>query len=87
MEFSAWWGLRPRKSQAPNREARTLLVVLPFGERVPPLIFRLTTVGRRLRSAALLSAFARGSAAKVNNSGKKRSTRWHSTLMGASLSR
>ena len=71
----------------PNREARTLLVLLPSGERVPPLIFRLTTVGRRLRSAAWLSALARGSATKVNSSGKKRSTRWHSTLMGASLPR
>ena len=53
-----------------------LLVSLPRSERVPPLIFRLTTGGRRLRSAALLSALARGSATKVNSSGRKRSTRW-----------
>ena len=71
----------------PNREARMLLVSLPWSERVPPLIFRLTTGGRRLRSAALLSADARGSAMKVNSSGKKRSTLWHSTLMGVSLPR
>ena len=45
-----------------------LLVSLPRSERVPPLIFRLTTGGRRLRSAALLSALARGSATKVNSS-------------------
>ena len=46
-----------------------LLVSLPRSERAPPLVFRLTTGGRRLRSAALLSALlsapARGSAAKV----------------------
>ena len=47
-----------------------LLVSLPRSERVPPLIFRLTTGGRRLRSAALLSALARGSATKVNSSGR-----------------
>ena len=52
-----------------------LLVSLSRSERVPPLIFRLTTGGRRLRSAALLSALARGSATKVNSSGRKRSTR------------
>ena len=37
-----------------------LLVSLPRSERVPPLIFRLTTGGRRLRSAALLSALTFG---------------------------
>ena len=85
MEFRAWWGLRPCKRQVPNKDAMMLLVSLPCSERVPPLIFRLTTGGRRLCSAALLSALTRGSATKVNNSGKKRSTRWHSTRMGASL--
>ena len=77
--------MRSCRRQVPNKEARMLLVSLPGSERVPPLIFRLTTGGRRLRSAALLSALARGSATKVNSSGRKRSTRWHSTLMGASL--
>ena len=62
-----------------------LLVSLPCWERVPPLIFRLTTGGRRLRSAGLLSAPARGSTMKVKSSGRKRSTRWHSILMGVSL--
>ena len=51
MEFSAWQGLQPRKRHVPDREARTLLVSLPCSGRVPPLISRLTTVGRRLRSA------------------------------------
>ena len=64
-----------------------LLVSLPWSERVPPLIFRLTTGGRRLRSAAFLSADARGSAMKVNSSGKKRSTLRHSTRIGVSLPR
>ena len=64
-----------------------LLVSLPGAERVPPLILRLTTGGRRLRSAGLLSAPARGSTMKVNGSGRKRSTLWHSTLMGVSLPR
>ena len=58
-------------ARVPNKEARMLLVSLPRSERVPPLIFRLTTGGRRLRSAALLSALARGSATKVNSSGRE----------------
>ncbi len=77
MEFRAWQGLQPRKRHVPDKEARTLLVSLPCSGRVPPLIFRLTTVGRRLRSAG-----TRGPAAKVKNSGKKRCTRWHSTFSG-----
>ena len=62
-----------------------LLVSLPCPGRVPPLIFRLTAVGRRLRSAALSSAFIRGSATKVNYCGEKRSTRGHGIRMSASL--
>ena len=42
---------------APGAEKRgqVILVSVPCSERVPPLILRLTTKGRRLRSAALLS--------------------------------
>ena len=47
-----------------------LLVSLPCPERIPPLILRLTTGGRRLRSAGLLSAPARGST-MLNNEGEK----------------
>ena len=59
----------------PINEARTLLVSLPWSEQVPPLILRLTMGGLILRSAALLSAGICGSVTKINNSGKKRSTR------------
>ncbi len=67
--------MRPCKRKAPNRDAMMRLVSLLCSERVPPLIFRLTAVGRRLHSAALRLAFIRGSATKVNNCGEKRSTR------------
>ena len=53
-------GLRPLARQAPKGEARAILLSLPCSERVPPLIFRLTTKWRRLRSAALLSEGASG---------------------------
>ena len=77
--------MRPCKRKGPNRDAMMLLVSLACSERVPPLIFRLPAVGRRLRSAALWLAFIRGSATKVSNCGEKRSTRWHSIRMSASL--
>ncbi len=43
----------------PNKEARLILLVVPCCERVLPLILRLATRWRRLRSAALLSDGAR----------------------------
>ena len=48
-------GLRFCARQVPKIEASVILVSVPWGERVPPLILRLITTGRRLRSAALLS--------------------------------
>ena len=51
--------MRPRARQVPKREARVILLA------VPPLIFRLITRGRRLRSAALLSGGTAGSAMKT----------------------
>ena len=56
--------------------ASVALVLLPLGERLPPLILRATTCGRRALSAALLSEGTIGSSTKVNSSGKKRSVRW-----------
>ena len=52
----------------PKREARVNLESVPWAERVPPLILRLTTRGRRLRSAALLSEGTPGWATKTNSS-------------------
>ena len=48
-------GFRPLARQVPKRDAKVILLLVPSSERVPPLIFRLTTRWRRLRSAALLS--------------------------------
>ena len=48
---------------------------VPWSERVPPLIFRLVTRCRRLRSPALFSEGTSGSATKTNNSLMKRSMR------------
>ena len=48
-------GFRPLARQVPKRDARVILLSLPCSERVPPLILRLITRWRRLRSAALLS--------------------------------
>ncbi len=47
-------GLRFCARQAPKIEASVILVSVPWGERVPPLILRLVTTGRRLRSAVRL---------------------------------
>ena len=41
-------GFSPWARQVPKREARVILVSVPCSERVPPLILRLTTKGRRL---------------------------------------
>ena len=48
-------GLRPLARQVPKRDASVILLSLPGCERVPPLILRLITRWRGLRSAALLS--------------------------------
>ena len=45
-------GLRPLARQVPKRDARVILLPLPASERVLPLIFRLITRWRRLRSAS-----------------------------------
>ena len=58
----------PRTRQVPKREARVILLSLPAPERVPPLILRLITRCRRLRSAALLSGGVSGCDTKTNNS-------------------
>ena len=50
--------LRPCVRQVPKIDARVILVSVPRAERVPPLILRLITTWRRLRSAALLSGGA-----------------------------
>lgn len=47
----------PCTRQVPNREARVILLWVPFWERVPRLIFRLTT---RLSEAALGRVVVRG---------------------------
>ena len=47
-------GLRPGTRQAPKIDAGVILVSVPCVERVPPLISRLITTGRRLRSAVRL---------------------------------
>src|SRR5712691_11173551 len=54
-------GLSPWTCQVPKSVASAILVAVPRGERVPPLIFRCVTRWRRLRSAALLSGGTAGS--------------------------
>ena len=68
-------------------EAKIIFVSVPWSERVPPLILRLVTRWRRLRSAALLSAGTAGSATHTNNSGRWRWMRRQSlacTAVGSS---
>ena len=60
--------MKPWVRQVPNREARIILLSAPASDRVPPLILRLMTRWRRLRSAALLSAGTSGSATKTKSS-------------------
>ena len=60
--------MRPCTRQVPNREARVILLSVPRADRVPPLILRLMTRCRRLRSAALLSEGTAGSATKTRSS-------------------
>ena len=45
-----------------------ILVWVPWGDRVPPLIFRLMNTWRRLRSEALLSGGTWGSDTKTKSS-------------------
>ena len=71
-------GFRPLARQIPKRDARVILLSLPCSERVPPLILRLITRWRRLRSAALLSGGASGWETKTINSLMCRSIRRHS---------
>ena len=61
-------GLRPLARQVPKRDASVILLSLPGCQRVPPLILRLITRWRRLRSAALLSDGASGCDTKTNSS-------------------
>ncbi len=61
-------GLRPCALQEPKIEASVILVSVPCCERVPPLILRLITSGRRLRSAALLSGGTSGWPMKTKSS-------------------
>ena len=61
-------GFSPWARQVPKREARVILVSVPRSERVPPMTLRLTTRGRRLRSAALLSEGTPGAATKTKSS-------------------
>ena len=70
--------MRPLALQDPKRDARVILLPLPALERVPPLILRLITRWRRLRSAALLSGGVSGWETKTNNSLMCRSIRRHS---------
>ncbi len=76
-------GSRPWARQVPKREARVNLESVPWAERVPPLILRLTTRGRRLRSAALLSDGTAGWATKTNSSLMNFSMRRHRLLWTA----
>ena len=67
---------RPRPlGQVPKRDAKVILLSVPCPERVPPLILRLVTRCRRLRSAALLSEGTAGSDTKTNSSLMNRSMR------------
>lgn len=61
-------GLSPWSRAVAASEARVIRVVLPVGERVPPLILRAMTRGRRLRSAALLVCGTPSSGTKVKSS-------------------
>ena len=51
----------PCAAQVPSRLISPIRVAEPLGERVPPLILRAITAGRRLRSARLLVAGTAGS--------------------------
>src|SRR5439155_5122020 len=61
-------GSRPRRSQVATSDCSTIRVAVPRSERVPPLILRAITSGRRARSAALFVGGTAGSATKVKSS-------------------
>ena len=71
-------GFRPRARQVPKTDASVILLSVPRSDRVPPLILRLITTWRRLRSAGLLSDGTSGSATKTKSSLMWRSMRRHS---------
>ena len=77
-------GLKPWVRQVPKREASVVLVSVPGPERVPPLILRLITTVRRLRSVALLSGGTLGSATKTKSSLMWFATRRHNLAWTAS---
>src|SRR5205823_12508021 len=68
-------GMTSWRRQVPKREARVILIVVPVGDWVPPLILRLVARWRRLRSAALLVGGTRGLATNTNSSLRWRSMR------------
>ena len=57
--------MRPLARQVPKRDAKVILLSVPCPERVPPLILRLVTRCRRLRSASLLSEGTAGAGQPV----------------------
>ena len=65
-------------------DASVILLSVPRSDRVPPLILRLITTWRRLRSAGLLSDGTSGSATKTKSSLMWRSMRRHSRPCRAS---
>ena len=69
--------MRPLARQVPKRDAKVILLSVPCPERVPPLILRLVTRCRRLRSAALLSEGTAGSDTKTNSSLMNRDEPFH----------
>jgi hypothetical protein len=67
----------------PTSGASPLRVCEPSGERVPTLILRATTSGRRLRSARLLSGGIAGSSTNSNSSSRNQSMRRQRAACGA----
>ena len=61
-------GLRLRAAQVWSRLAKVRRVFVPSALREPPLILRMITNGRMLRSAKLLSAGNPGTKTNWNNS-------------------
>lgn len=79
------YGLMSWTHQVPNRDASANFVAVPRGERVPPLILRLTTRWRRLRSSALVVAGTSGSVTTTNRLSRERRMRAHRGVCGASV--
>ena len=76
-------GLRLRAAQVWSRLAKVRRVAVPSALREPPLILRMMTNGRMLRSAKLLSAGNPGTKTNWNNSSWWRSTRLASVQHGS----